>query len=289
MKNRKERKKRSSKMKKIVEKKRKENVDICCFCSVERSICAKIGHTKCCINCYVKWTREFERCCGPGCPRTGKMVKNFKRNRRFCNRCVKKIQDNKITEKQMLESLSTSIQNIDELYEIEKKLGEGGQGTVYKAKDKENNIVALKKLIVSKSNLIFLNDEMLISKKTLNPNILRYHDIYFDRKNIWMVMEYHPFSLMKIVHTIQLEEGDVATIVRDIASGLNYLHNIKLVHRDIKPDNIVISHNGVCKIIDFGMSAYLRGADNSRRSEVGTIDFMVSFLIWLCRHPLPFT
>lgn len=176
----------------------------------------------------------------------------------------------------MLHSLSTNIVEISSLYEVETTIGEGGQGTVYKAKDKENNTVALKKIVISETELSFINDELLISKKNMHPNILCHFNSYCDGGNVWMVMEYHAYSILDILNRVQLERGDIATMVRDVATGLEYLHELKLIHRDIKADNILISENGVCKIIDFGLSAYLRGADNYRQSLVGTTDFMVS-------------
>lgn len=254
--------------------------DKCVFCNIKENNAYIVGKASC-INCFIQWRRNIDKCNGPNCNRTGEKVKNFMKNRQFCTTCYFKLQRKQFSEKDILLSIAIKNNNVNSLFKVEKKIGSGAQGTVYKAKDLEGRAVAIKKIDMKETPARFINDELIITKKNVNVNIIKFLSSYSVDGEVWMMTEYHPYSLLNILKIVQLQENDVATILRDVANGLHYLHTIRIIHRDIKPDNIVISVDGVVKIVDFGASICLIKNLPTRKSIVGTTDFMVNLKLQL--------
>lgn len=267
-------------MKKMVHVKELNNTneadELCVFCGNKlKEKNANLMGKVSCINCYVLWKRNMEKCCGPNCNRVGEKVKNFMKNRQFCTTCYFRLQRKKFSEKDILNSIATKESN--NLFKVEKKIGDGAQGVVYKAKDMYGRLVAIKKIDMKETSIIIIiNDELIITKKNINVNVIKFLSSYQVDGEVWMITEYHPYSLFGILKKVQLQESDVATVLRDVANGLLYLHSTNIIHRDIKSNNIVISVHGVAKIIDFGASICLLKSVPYRKTIVGTTDFMVS-------------
>lgn len=249
--------------------------DKCLFCNMRKNNAKVIGSGSC-INCYVLWKRNLEKCCGPNCNRTGDKVKNFMKNRQFCTTCYFKLQRKQFSEKDILESIAVKDNNVNNLFKIERKIGSGAQGVVYKAENKYGQAVAIKKIDMKETAIRFINDELIITKRNVNENVIRFLSSYQIDGEVWMITEYQPYSLWNILKKVQLQENDVAAVLRDVANGLFYLHSTQIIHRDIKSDNIVISENGVVKIVDFGASICLIKSISTRKTIVGTTDFMVN-------------
>eukprot|EP00026_Physarum_polycephalum_P002486 Phypoly_transcript_02493.p1 GENE.Phypoly_transcript_02493~~Phypoly_transcript_02493.p1 ORF type:complete len:590 (+),score=110.69 Phypoly_transcript_02493:1010-2779(+) len=162
-------------------------------------------------------------------------------------------------------------------YKVLERLGKGSSGSVYKAVHKETGqIVALKKVAVEDIDDVI--QEITIMKNCESPFVIRYFEHYVYDDYLWIAMEYCPTGsvtdLMKLVPHKMLSEKQIAAICKSIASGLVYLHGSKKVHRDVKPENILITETGSVKLADFGIASQLTTIANKKASVVGTPYFM---------------
>jgi eukaryotic-like serine/threonine-protein kinase len=167
-------------------------------------------------------------------------------------------------------------------YKVLEKLGEGGMGVVYKADDtKLHRIVALKFLPVNSTSdkeakERFLNEAQAASKLD-HPNICTIHEIgETPNHGLFIVMPYYDGETLKeriARGPVPLHEA--AEIMIQIASGLSKAHSNNIIHRDIKPGNIIITKDGTVKIVDFGL-AKLSGTSRITMTgtTVGTIAYM---------------
>ncbi len=146
-------------------------------------------------------------------------------------------------------------------YELAKKLGQGGMGTVYEARHaKLKRIVALK--VLSKSRLANaeavarFEREMEAVGRLDHPNIVRAMDAREVDGIHFLVMEYvDGLDLAQIVRRMgALSIADACEVVRQAAQGLQCSHENGLVHRDIKPSNLMLASSGVVKILDLGLA-----------------------------------
>lgn len=145
----------------------------------------------------------------------------------------------------------------EEIFEILEPLGEGAYGSVYKAMDKrDGEMVALKimPLIVEAGSL---EKEVAIMTKCASPYIVNFKGAWKLGDNIWLAMEYcgagSITDLMKVTKKC-LTEKQLRVVCRETLKGLDYLHSVKLIHRDIKAGNILVDDSGRCKLADFGVS-----------------------------------
>ncbi len=147
-------------------------------------------------------------------------------------------------------------------YEIQEELGYGAMGIVYSAYDSKNDkVVALKCPRQEFEQDIIFRERLLreewIGQRVHNPNLMKVLNPSHVRMEYhYLVMEYcKGFSLRE-----QLDSGkhfshnDVVEIAKQICRGLTELHHMEIVHRDIKPDSIIWSQDGMVKIIDYGIA-----------------------------------
>ncbi|KAJ6227433.1 sterile20-like kinase [Anaeramoeba flamelloides] len=174
------------------------------------------------------------------------------------------------------------ISNVDpnKLFELIEILGKGSYGSVYKGKQKgTGEIVAIKMIeyIEEDEGLYELKCEIDILKKCKQKNIVRYFGTYFKDSTIWIVMEYcGGGSLSDICQILEhgLNEKQISAIMYGALEGLNYFHSNKIIHRDIKGGNILLTDQGKAKIADFGVSAQLKHSMSKRNTFIGTIYWM---------------
>jgi p21-activated kinase 1 len=92
-------------------------------------------------------------------------------------------------------------------------------------------------------------NEILVMKKSQNPNIVNYLDSYLWKGDLWVVMEYmEGGSLTDVVTCNMMMEGQIAAVCREVLQGLYHLHTNGVIHRDIKSDNILLSLQGDIKL-----------------------------------------
>ena len=159
-------------------------------------------------------------------------------------------------------------------YEIISKNGVGGMATVYKAKDKVlNRDVAVKVLkdefTTDEEFVKRFNSEALAAASLTHPNIVSIYDVGNEDGIYYIVMELVRGKTLKQIIT---EEGALpwkwsVNIAMQIASALETAHKNNIVHRDIKPHNIIITEDGVAKVTDFGIA---KAVSNSTITAFGT-------------------
>jgi serine/threonine protein kinase len=166
-------------------------------------------------------------------------------------------------------------------YKILKKLGEGGMGVVYKAQDtKLDRIVAMKflpkHLLCDESAKTRFAQEAKAASALNHPNITTIYEIDEVEGECFICMEYVEGKSMKeLIKEKNLSIEEILKIAIQIAEGLNAAHKRGIVHRDIKSDNIMLTNEGLVKIMDFGL-AKLKGVSKLTKTgtTVGTMQYM---------------
>jgi len=163
-------------------------------------------------------------------------------------------------------------------YELERELGQGGMGTVYLARDNGlNRKVALKILKTDLSDdpafaQKFL-DEVEVTASLAHPNIIRVYTLGEQDGRLYLVMEHldQPSLEQRMDQTGKLSERDVLEIGIGIASALQFAHEeTGMIHRDIKPGNILFGRGNIPKLADFGLAAGARSALGQQDEIWGT-------------------
>ena len=161
-------------------------------------------------------------------------------------------------------------------YEIISEAGNGGMATVYKAKDNIlNRLVAIKVLkdefTTDQEFVKRFNTEAQSAARLTHPNIVSVYDVGYEEENnlYYIVMELIKGKTLKeiIVNDGALSWKWAVNIAMQIASALEAAHKENIIHRDIKPHNIIITEEGVAKVTDFGIA---KAVSNSTITAFGT-------------------
>ncbi len=167
-------------------------------------------------------------------------------------------------------------------FEIIEEIGQGGMGTVYKAYDsKIREVVALKLLkteIASDPEIIErFRNEIKLARQVSHRHVCRMYDLGEEWLSIYISMEFVPGEDLKsfIRRSGHLTEAKAVGLARQIAEGLAEAHRIGVVHRDLKPQNVMIDKDGNAKIMDFGIarSLHTRGVTGTG-VIIGTPEYM---------------
>lgn len=162
-----------------------------------------------------------------------------------------------------------------EKYKMAQEVGRGACGIILVAHDLENDIdVAVKSISLESSpDKRSMINELHVMKELRHPNLTNFLEAYFierETKYLWIIMEFMDGgTLTDVVIQTVLRERQLAGITYEILQGINFLHSKKIIHRDIKSDNILLGLNGTVKISDFGFSVKVEYGDN-RTTMVGT-------------------
>jgi eukaryotic-like serine/threonine-protein kinase len=156
-------------------------------------------------------------------------------------------------------------------YRIERELGHGGMASVYLARDVElGRPVALKLLPphlaaddVFRARFI---REARLAGRLSHPNIVRVYDAGETDGRPFIVMEYVPGS--SLAEAGRLDADRVVALGVQACAGLQHAHDAGLVHRDVKPANLLVRDDGVLKIVDFGIA---RAAESTRHTQAGAL------------------
>ena len=152
-------------------------------------------------------------------------------------------------------------------YEVLEKLGEGGMGLVYKARDLQlGRLVAVKMLITrsedSTGNRARFLQEARAASSLNHPNIITIHDIASVDEGECIVMEYvRGKTLGELLESGSIPTVDCLKFAMQIADALAAAHSIGIIHRDLKPANVMVTPEGHAKVLDFGL-AKLAGEHN---------------------------
>uniref|UniRef100_A0A672Z3A0 non-specific serine/threonine protein kinase n=2 Tax=Sphaeramia orbicularis TaxID=375764 RepID=A0A672Z3A0_9TELE len=142
-------------------------------------------------------------------------------------------------------------------YHVLELVGEGSFGRVHKGRKKLNGqIVALKfmpKVGRSEKELQGLKREIEIMRNLQHPHIVQLFDSFETETEVVVVTEYAEGQLFQILEDDgSFPESRVREIACQLVSALYYLHSHRILHRDMKPQNILLGKNGVVKLCDFG-------------------------------------
>ncbi len=151
-------------------------------------------------------------------------------------------------------------------YEIKDIVGKGGMGKIYKAVDSvSGKLVIIKQLMITSKTVLqkrFQREADIMS--TFNhPNIVKVYKQFVIGKTYYIVMEFvEGMSLGELIKKNGKISPTASTVIfKDICKGLKYAHDKDVVHRDIKPDNVLISKTGQVKLCDFGIATAQPGKD----------------------------
>lgn len=141
-------------------------------------------------------------------------------------------------------------------YRLDRQIGKGATSAVFSATNTETGEEVCIKRIPSwpPRNLSLALNEINVLQKISHPNVIRMIETVETRDKTYLVMERCKFSLSSIAKSGEVPEKVVVRIARDVLVGLNHLHSLGIIHRDIKLGNVMISKNNEVKIIDFGLS-----------------------------------
>ncbi len=111
-----------------------------------------------------------------------------------------------------------------------------------------------------KEEIGYLRHEVEVGQTLDHPNVIQIYEFNIDRSIAFLVMEYHPGRNIKMLIRLGIETFGhlVPTIITTAAQGLQYLHTQGWVHRDIKPDNFLVTEDGNAKLIDFALAQRIR-------------------------------
>lgn len=173
-------------------------------------------------------------------------------------------------------------QKISDRYQIIKSIGEGGMANVYLAYDTilDRN-VAIKILrgdLSSDEKFVHRFQREALSASSLNhPNIVEVYDVGEENGNYYIVMEYIEGKHLKelIKKRGKLTVSEVVDIMLQITDGMSVAHDSYIIHRDIKPQNIMILENGLVKITDFGISMAMNSTQLTQTNTVmGSVHYL---------------
>ena len=173
-------------------------------------------------------------------------------------------------------------QKVNERYEIIKTIGEGGMANVYLANDTIlDRKVAIKVLRGDLSNdekfIRRFKREALSVSNLSHPNIVEVYDVGEEEGNYYIVMEYIDGKTLKqlLQKRGALTLTEVIDIMSQLTDGLSHAHEAYIIHRDIKPQNIMIEDNGLVKITDFGIAMALNSTQLTQTNSVmGSVHYL---------------
>uniref|UniRef100_A0A9J2Q3U8 cyclin-dependent kinase n=1 Tax=Ascaris lumbricoides TaxID=6252 RepID=A0A9J2Q3U8_ASCLU len=167
-------------------------------------------------------------------------------------------------------------QNINELYKRIEKLGEGSYAVVYKSESRaDGTIVALKEIkLHSQEGLPFTAiREASLLRELRHANIVTLHDIVHEQNSLIFVFEYMKMDLSKYLEGYRngLEPIRVKLLLFQLLRGLAFCHEKKILHRDLKPQNLLLNENGELKLADFGLARAKSVPSRTYSHEVVTL------------------
>ena len=169
-------------------------------------------------------------------------------------------------------------------YEVERHLGRGGMGDVYLVHDTTMNRKAALKTIRVDTNLSakqaieirqrFYREAQTAGKLT-HPNIVTVYDVAEDLGMSYIVMEFFDGqTLSQLMKKSRLNVAQIKHIIYNVGMALAHAHENGVFHRDVKPDNIMVSKTGLVKVMDFGIARVVESDLTKTGSVIGTPAYM---------------
>jgi len=167
-------------------------------------------------------------------------------------------------------------------YEILQMLGEGGMGAVYKAKDRElDRFVALKlvrpELAANPAMIARFKRELLLSHQVTHKNVIRIYDLGDSDGMKFISMEFVDGQDLRslILEKNKFSPGEAVEIIIQVCRALEATHSVGVIHRDLKPQNIMQDKSGRILVMDFGMARTIESDGMTQTGAlVGTMEYM---------------
>ncbi|XP_074400221.1 cyclin-dependent kinase-like 1 isoform X3 [Zonotrichia albicollis] len=163
-----------------------------------------------------------------------------------------------------------------ERYEKLGKVGEGSYGVVFKCRNKDTGqIVAIKKFLESEEDPVIRKialREIRMLKQLKHPNLVRLLEVFRRKRRLHLVLEYCEHTVLHELgrHPRGVPEYLVKSITWQTLQAVNFCHKHNCIHRDVKPENILITKHSVIKLCDFGFARILTGPSDSYTDYVAT-------------------
>jgi serine/threonine-protein kinase len=206
----------------------------------------------------------------------------------YCGKCATPLPPSKEIPASETKTLKTPIielargSSFARRYEIIEELGKGGMGKVYRVFDKKiKEEVALKlirpEIALDKNTIERFSNELKFARKLRHENVCQMFDLNEDEGTHYITMEYVPGEDLKsfIMRAGTLGAGKAVFIARQVCEGLVQAHKLGVVHRDLKPQNIMIDRDGNTRIMDFGIARSLEAKGLTESGVmIGTPQYM---------------
>ncbi|XP_076759455.1 sterile20-like kinase isoform X2 [Xylocopa sonorina] len=176
--------------------------------------------------------------------------------------------------------------NPEEFWEMIGELGDGAFGKVYKAQHRQTHQLAAAKMcaLEGEDDLSDFMIEIDILSECKHPNVVELHEAYFIEGKLWMLIEYcdgGAVDSIMVELTKALTEPQIAYICQHMTKGLAFLHKSKVIHRDLKAGNVLLTMAGGVKLADFGVSAKNKHTLQKHDTFIGTPYWMAPEVV-LC-------
>ncbi|XP_071998914.1 TRAF2 and NCK-interacting protein kinase isoform X13 [Engystomops pustulosus] len=191
----------------------------------------------------------------------------------------------------------TALRDPAGIFELVELVGNGTYGQVYKGRHvKTGQLAAIKVMDVTGDEEEEIKQEInMLKKYSHHRNIATYYGAFIKKNppgmddQLWLVMEFcgagSVTDLIKNTKGNTLKEEWIAYICREILRGLSHLHQHKVIHRDIKGQNVLLTENAEVKLVDFGVSAQLDRTVGRRNTFIGTPYWMAPEVIACDENP----
>jgi eukaryotic-like serine/threonine-protein kinase len=209
-------------------------------------------------------------------------------NLKFCGECGAQLSPSQGHPPVITETLQTPVRELTTgstfagRYQVIEELGHGGMGRVYKVFDTHiKEKIGLKllrpEIAVDKDTVERFSNELKLARKISHRNVCRMFDLGKADGTTFITMEFVPGEDLKkfIRKSGQLGAGRAVSIAKQICEGLAEAHHLGVVHRDLKPQNIMVDEDGNARIMDFGIARSLRGKSITGAGVmIGTPEYM---------------
>ncbi|GIY17127.1 cyclin-dependent kinase-like 1 [Caerostris darwini] len=155
-----------------------------------------------------------------------------------------------------------------ERYEKVSKIGEGSYGVVFKCRSRENGqLVAIKKYVETEDDPLIKKialREIRMLKQLKHPNLVNLIEVFRRKRKLHLVFEYCDHTVLDILekHPKGVPEQLTKRILWQTIQAINFCHQHNCIHRDVKPENILLTKEGIVKLCDFGFARNLSPGEN---------------------------
>ncbi|XP_039183974.1 cyclin-dependent kinase 3 isoform X2 [Crotalus tigris] len=204
--------------------------------------------------------------------------------KKFCRTNLPPYQFHHQVRKQKTDTFQDVFQKVE-------KIGEGTYGVVYKARNKQTGqLVALKKIRLDSETEGVPSTairEISLLKELKHPNIVRLLDVVHNQKKLYLVFEYLNQDLKKYMdssRTGELPLSLVKSYLYQLLQGVSFCHSHRVIHRDLKPQNLLINEMGAIKLADFGLARAFGVPLRTYTHEVVTLWYRAPEILLGCKY-----